>query len=234
MISSFLERVRHVAKILLVEDDNTLSEQVDSWLTHEQHVIEVVSEGKEAIDRLRLYTYDLVVLDWGLPDITGIKVLKDYRNEGGKTPVLMLTGKGEIEEKMTGLDTGADDYLTKPFHFKELSARVRALLRRPSDVKSINLKAGNLELDTVSHKVTIDGAEIKLLPKEFQLLQLLLSHPDQVFSADALLERVWSSESDTTVDSVYTYIKTLRKKTAACNAPNLIRTVPNVGYKYEP
>lgn len=223
-----------MAKILLVEDDDTLSEQVDSWLTHEQHVVEVVTEGKEALDRLRLYTYDLVILDWGLPDITGINVLQEYRRSKGSSPVLMLTGRGEVEEKMTGLDTGADDYLTKPFHFKELSARVRALLRRPTEVKGLNIKVGNLELDTVTHKVTIDGAEIKLLPKEFAVLQLLLSHPDQVFSPEMLLERVWSSESDATVDSVYTYIKTLRKKTAACNTTNLIKTVTGVGYKYQP
>ncbi len=223
-----------MAKILLVEDDSTLSEQVDSWLTHEQNVVEVVVEGKEAIDRLRIYSYDLIILDWGLPDISGINVLQEYRRAGGSAPVLMLTGRGEVEEKMTGLDTGADDYLTKPFHFKELSARVRALLRRPAGVKGLNIKVGNLELDTITHKVTIDGAEIKLLPKEFALLQLLLSHPDQVFSPETLLERVWSSESDATVDSVYTYIKTLRKKTAGCNAPSLIKTVTGVGYKHEP
>lgn len=223
-----------MAKILLIEDDTTLSEQVDSWLTHEQHVVEVVAEGKEAVDRLRLYPYDMIILDWGLPDLSGIDVLKEYRRAGGGAPVLMLTGRGEIDEKMTGLDTGADDYLTKPFHFKELSARVRALLRRPAEVKGVNIKVGNLELDTITHKVTIDGAEIKLLPKEFTLLQLFLSHPDQIFSPESLLERVWSSESDATVDSVYTYIKTLRKKTAGCSEPNLIRTVTGVGYKYQP
>ena len=222
-----------MAKILLVEDDTTLSEQVDSWLTHEKHVVELVSEGKEDSERLRLYPYDLVILDWGLPDTTGIQVLQNFRQNGGKTPVLMLTGRGEIEEKMTGLDTGADDYLTKPFHFKELSARVRALLRRPAEVQSINLRVGNLELDTIAHSVTIDGADVKLLPKEFALLHLFLSHPDQVFSPDMLLERLWSSESDATINSVYTYIKTLRQKIAGCDTPNLIRTVTGVGYKYQ-
>ncbi len=121
-----------MAKILLVEDDNDMCEQIESWLQHEQHAVEVVKEGPEAADRLKFYKYDVVILDWQLPGMNGVEVLKKFRDQGGVTPVLMLTGKDKIEDKEQGLDSGADDYLTKPFHFKELSARLRAMLRRPA------------------------------------------------------------------------------------------------------
>lgn len=220
-----------MSKVLLVEDDSVLSEQVESWLTSEHHVVELVVDGQEAIFRLKQYEYDVVVLDWGLPIVSGLEVLKEYRKMGGATPILMLTGKNEIVEKQEGLDSGADDYLTKPFDLREMSARIRALVRRPAKFTGTKLKVADLELDTAAHTATRGGLDLKLLPKEFALLELFMRNPNKVFSSEALLSQVWSSESESTLDSVYTFIKTLRRKVSPNNQSELIKTVSGVGYK---
>ncbi|MCC7527906.1 MAG: response regulator transcription factor [Candidatus Melainabacteria bacterium] len=222
-----------MAKILLVEDDNDMCQQIESWLKHEQHAVEIVKEGPEAADRLKFYKYDVVILDWQLPGMSGVDVLKQFRNQGGSTPVLMLTGKGNIEEKEQGLDSGADDYLTKPFHFKELSARLRAMLRRPAVTTGNQLKLRGIELDLAARKVSREGEDVHLLPKEFALLEFLLRHPNEVFSPEALLDRVWHSESDSSVDTVYTTMRTLRKKISTEKSGALIKTVHGLGYTIE-
>jgi DNA-binding response OmpR family regulator len=222
-----------MAKLLLVEDDTDLSGRVTEWLSFEQHAVECVFDGLEASERLKFYQYELVILDWNLPKKTGIEVCKEFRGRGGSTPILMLTGKGSVDEKETGLDAGADDYLTKPFHLKELSARIRALLRRPVSFAGTTLKVGSLEIDPSSHKLTINGAEVSLLPKEYAILEFLMRHANEVFSPDALLNRVWNSESDASTDTVYTYIKTLRKKISPEAPSSIIKTVHGVGYKLE-
>lgn len=223
-----------MAKILFVEDDTDLSGRVNEWLAFEQHAVECVFDGAEATERLKFYQYELVILDWDLPKKPGIEVCKDFRGSGGLTPILMLTGKGTINDKELGLDAGADDYLTKPFHLKELSARIRALLRRPvSSFTGTTLKIGTLEIDPSSHQLTIDGREVNLLPKEYAILEFLMRHPNEVFSPDALLNRVWNSESDASTDTVYTYIKTLRKKISPEAPSSIIKTVHGVGYKLE-
>ena len=222
-----------MAKLLLVEDDTDLSGRVNMWLSSQQHAVECVFDGVEASERLKFYQYELVILDWNIPQKTGIEVCQEYRSRGGNTPILMLTGKSSINEKEMGLDAGADDYLTKPFHLKELSARIRALLRRPVAYAGTTLKVGTLELNPSSHQVTSDGREINLLPKEYAVLEFLLRHPNEVFSPDALLNRVWNSESDASSDTVYTYIKTLRKKISPDAPSSIIKTVHGVGYKLE-
>jgi DNA-binding response OmpR family regulator len=223
-----------MAKILLVEDDTDLSGRVQEWLSFEQHAVEAVFDGLEAGQRLRIYSYEVVILDWDLPKCTGIEVCKEFRSRGGSTPILMLTGKGSINEKETGLDAGADDYLTKPFHLKELSARIRALLRRPvASYTGATLKAGPLELDPSTRRVTKSGDELTLLPKEYALLEFFLRHPNEVFSPDALLNRVWNSESDASTDTIYTYIKMLRKKITPEAPSSMIKTVHGVGYRLE-
>jgi two-component system OmpR family response regulator len=174
-----------------------------------------------------------VILDWQLPGMSGVDVLKQFRNQGGSTPVLMLTGKGNIEEKEQGLDSGADDYLTKPFHFKELSARLRAMLRRPAVTTGNQLKLRGIELDLAARKVSREGEEVHLLPKELALLEFLLRHPNEVFSPEALLDRVWHSESDSSVDTVYTTMRTLRKKISTEKSGALIKTVHGLGYTIE-
>jgi len=220
-----------MAKILVIDDDNVLLEQVEEWLKHEQHTVECVSDGREALDRLKLYQYDIAILDWGLPSMKGIDVLKEYRSRGGTIPIIMLTGQSEISHKEQGLDTGADDYLTKPFQLKELSARIRALLRRPQQFTGNKISYKNIEMDTLSHTVIKDGVELKLLPKEFALLQLFMQNPNKVFAPEALLDRIWKSESDSTVDTVYTYMKTLRKKISPESSSAVIATIPGVGYR---
>jgi len=226
-----IQRRMNLAKILLVEDDPELAKLVKNWLSLEHHNVESVDDGEEALTRLKISTYDLVVLDWNLPKLSGVEVLRQFRAIGANTPVLMLTGKSAISEKEEGFDAGADDYLTKPFHGKELTARVRALMRRPPNLTGDVLRVGALVLERDNFNVTNNGKSVKLLPKEFALLEFLMRYPNKVFSAEALLERVWISESDATVDAVTTTIKRLRKKLEADEGSSPICTVHGVGYK---
>lgn len=220
-----------MAKILLVEDEADISDLVCAWLAKDHHVVEVAESGEEALDIIRVYPFDVLILDWVLPGISGVDVCRQYRNTGGLSPILMLTAKKDVDAKEAGLDAGADDYLTKPFELKELSARIRALLRRPTPFSGNKLKVGAIELDTTSHEVTRDGKQIELLPKEFALLSFFMRHPNQVFSADALLDRVWSSDSEASPETIRTYIKRLRKKIDIKGETSMVGTVHGVGYK---
>lgn len=222
-----------MAKILVVEDEHDLAVPMKDWLTREQHIVEIVSTGTDALDRLRVYKYDVVILDIMLPGVSGLEVCKRYRNDGGSSSILMLTAKSTIEDKEVGLDAGADDYLTKPFHLKELSARIRALLRRHTQSTSRELRAGNLVLDVVSRRVLQNGQEIHFVPREFSLLEFLMRHPNQVFSAEALLDRIWASDTMASPDTIRTYIKILRKKLNSEGKDSIIKTVHGVGYKLE-
>lgn len=219
-----------MAKIVVVEDDRDLVTLIKGILSIERHTVESVHNGHEAVTVLQMYPYDLVILDWMLPGKAGTEICQEYRARGGTAPILMLTAKSTIEDKETGLDSGADDYLTKPFHPKELTARVRALLRRPQAVVNKTLKIGDVEVDSNQVKVMKSGKEIHLLPKEFALLELFLRYPTQVFSAEALLDRVWASDSSASLDTVRTYIKTLRKKIDPEGKVSYIRTVHGIGY----
>jgi len=219
-------------KVLLVEDDRNLSSTIESWLKMESYLVEVAEAGDDALDFLKAYAYDLVILDIELPRLTGIEVCKRFRASGGTTPVLMLTNKSTITDKETGFDVGADDYLTKPFHLKELSARLRALLRRPQNLTSDVLKAGVLELDRARHILTLSGEEVHLPRMEFALLEFFMRHPNTVFSPDAILERVWTSESERTSESLRTCIKKLRSKIDKDGAADYIKNIHGVGYKF--
>jgi DNA-binding response OmpR family regulator len=223
-----------MAKILVVEDDADTAQMVKSWLTDEMHLVEIAADGVVARELLSLQKYDLIVLDWDLPRLSGLEVCRQFRNEGGHTPVLMLTGKGELSEKEKGLDSGADDYLTKPFQMRELSARLRALLRRPLQCQSTVLRTGNIQLDPTTCRVTKDGQEIELAPKEYDLLAFLMRYPGEIFSPDALLTRVWSTDSEATPLTVRVRITKLRSKLDSPGMPSLIRNVYNRGYMLEP
>jgi DNA-binding response OmpR family regulator len=220
-----------MAKILIVEDNEDLANTVRTFLMFEHHTVEHLVDGQEASDHLRTFQYELVILDWSLPNLSGLDILKRFRSLGGTTPVLMLTGHDTVSEKEAGLDSGADDYLTKPFHMKELGARVRALLRRPAAVNSNVLEAGNITIDTAKYRVTVNGEPMTLVPREFQLLEFFMRHPNQVFSPEALLNRVWPSDSDATTEALRTALKRLRKKVDPDG--NLLRTVHGVGYILE-
>jgi DNA-binding response OmpR family regulator len=165
--------------------------------------------------------------------MAGIEVCRKFRFSGGTTPILILTGKSSIIEKGQGFDSGADDYLTKPFDVRELSMRLRALQRRGVQITQDEISLGQLSINVALHTVRLGAAEIQLKPKEFALLEFLMRHPDQVFSMETLLERVWSSESDTPADIIYTYMKTLRKKLVDAKGQCPIRNVYGVGYKIQ-
>lgn len=220
-----------MAKILVVEDDLTICTIIDDWLSHQHHTVEISHNGLEADHYLKTYQYDVIVLDWGLPDLSGVEVCKRYKTNGGRAPVLMLTGKRDIEDKEEGFNAGADDYLTKPFDVKELSARIRALLRRPTSVYDNILSIRNISLDPNNHIVTKDGAVVKLTPKEFAVLEFFLRNPNKVFRADALLDHIWHSEAGSGPETVRTCIKRLRRQIDTEGTPSIIENVHGVGYK---
>lgn len=223
-----------MSKIFLVEDEPDLAKQIRDWLEREHYLIETQANGEMAYHQIRVSKYDLLILDWQLPGMSGIDICKKYRNGGGKTPVLMLTAKSSIDDREAGLDAGADDYLCKPFHMKELSARIRALLRRASGAQSGNmLHLKDITLDPSARRVTKAGAEVKLEPKEFSLLEFFLRNRNIVFSADALIDRVWESDTGISPDSIRTYIKALRKKLDNHGDPSILTTVHGLGYRLE-
>lgn len=220
-----------MAKILVVEDNKEIQEILSFALQAKGYSVQKCFSGKEAISCLQVYKYDLVILDWMMPEITGLDVLKHYRGRGGKTPVLMLTAKTSVDDKELGLDQGADDYLTKPFEIKEFLARVRALLRRPSgSLAGTTLTAGVLSLDPATCQVTRSGKEIHLRPKLYSLLEFLMRHPNQVFSGEAILERVWTDDSMASSETVRTHIKLLRQAIDGESDTSLVRTIRNRGY----
>lgn len=221
-------------KILVVEDERALSDVVVDYLSAQNYEVDLVEDGKEALDRLKFYSYDLVVLDWQLPNMEGPDICRSFRSAGGATPVIMLTGKREVDDKEVGLDAGADDYLTKPFHMKELAARVRALLRRPAQVISKDLKARDISLDPATHKVMKGEKVLDILPKEFALLEFLMRHPNQVFSAEALIDRVWPTDSDSSPGAIRTYVNRLRNKIDSEGEASMIATVHGIGYRFDP
>lgn len=224
-----------MAKIFLIEDDSEISDNVKDWLqVSENHIVEVSADGREGLEHLRFYNYDLIILDWDLPKVNGLQICNEFRNRGGNTPILFLTGKREVMNKEAGFDAGADDYLTKPFNVRELAARVRALLRRPPSVmKGGLLTCRHVSLDPSSGTVTCNGAVVKLNAKEYTLLEFFMRHPGQLFSAEALLDRVWKSDSVSTTEAITTTVKRMRKKVDVEGRNSLITTVHGLGYKLE-
>ena len=219
-----------MAKILIVDDDPSISELVSLYLTEGGHLVQTVSSGRASLDLLRDRTYDLIILDWLIPEMTGLEVCRRYRANGGKLPILMLTARASTEDKAVALDTGADDYLTKPFDFRELAARVRALLRRPPLLTVRRLQTGDISLDLVTCTVTRSGIEIHLRPRVYRLLEFLMRHTNQVFSAQALRQRVWTDDSLASNDTVRAHIKLLRQSVDTAGATSLISTVKGYGY----
>lgn len=221
-----------MSRILLVEDDKDLSTIIADHLTAERYAVEHAPDGLTAWELLSLSTYDLIILDWDVPGKSGIEICAGFRSQGGRTPIIMLTGKRKIEEKEAGLDSGADDYLTKPFSLRELSARVRALLRRPEEITTNCVRVRDIEMDLVKHSVTKGGVSVHLQPQDFALLEFLMKHKDQVFSPEALLSRVWGSDTECTAESLRSAVKRLRQKLDAQDTTNsIIENVPRIGYR---
>lgn len=217
-----------MSRILVVEDEKALAESIRDWLLLERHRVDVAYDGAEAQVLLQTEEYDIVLLDVMLPTLDGFELCHHYRRLGGNARILMVTAKIDVTAKEHGLNCGADDYITKPVDLHELSARVRALMRRSLVVDQPDLIFEDLRVDLNRHKVTRRGEEIKLSPQEFALLVFLLRQPHRIFSADTLVERVW--KGDSSANSVRTHIKTLRKKIDSQRQESLIRTVHGVGY----
>ena len=222
-----------MAKILIVDDDLALSEILRDALKMDGHAVEVSNDGQDALARLAVSGFDTLILDWELPDMTGIDICRQIRLKGNTVPIIMLTGKSARGDKLTGLDSGADDYITKPFDVEELNARVRAILRRASSSTTNALKVGDLVLDPTNYRVYRAEQEIRLLPKEFALLQFFMRHPGQVFSIEALLQRVWDSESESTDEAIRSCIKRLKKKLEDDAGHCAIENIPRVGYRLQ-
>lgn len=220
-----------MAKILVVEDDPALAFTLSRWLESEGHNPEVVHDGQEGLDMLMSFGFELAIVDWQLPELDGIELCARYRRQGGRVPILMLTQKAQSLDKATGLDAGADDYLTKPFNTTELAARVRALLRRASGIFASKKQLGKLILDRGASTISMFGKTTKLLPKEFEVLEFLVRHPDTYFSVDQLLDNVWGSGVDAGIVAVRTCISRLRKKIEMPGQPDLIETSRGLGYK---
>jgi DNA-binding response OmpR family regulator len=220
-----------MAKILLLDDDRDLTEVISAWLASENHTLEIVHDGRDGMDRLRVSDFDLVLLDWNLPGLSGLEILRYLRGEGNNTPVIMLSVNRTIDEKITGLDIGADDYLPKPFNMKELSARIRSALRRSSQKPSNVLQIRDIVLDPVKHKVYRNERPIILQPREFALLEFFLRNPDEVFSGETLLQRVWHSESEATIEAIRTCVKRIRDKLDDESSTSIIETIARVGYR---
>ncbi len=221
-------------RVLIVEDEAELALLIAQVLREEGYAAETAGDGRSGLVRALAEDFDLLILDWMLPDRSGIQVVRRLRAAELDVPVLMLTARAQIEDRVEGLDSGADDYLPKPFAFAELLARVRALTRRPQGkTGEATLKAGDLTLDPVRHVVRRGNERIDLGPKEFALLAALLRRPGQVFTRSVLLEMVWGGSSDVYTNVVDQYVSFLRKKLDRKDKPSHIRTVRGVGYAFE-
>jgi DNA-binding response OmpR family regulator len=219
-----------MARILVVEDDFGVASAVEQALVSQNHIVEVVDNGEDGLERLKYYHYDLAILDWIMPGKTGFEVCQEYRKNGGQIPVLFLTGQGGVNQKVDALDAGADDYLCKPFAFRELISRVKALLRRSSNLERPVITAKYLELDLNTCKARINGNNVALAPSEFALLELFMRNPGRVFSAEELLDRVFKLDSEATDEAVRQRILRLRKKIDLEGQPSLIKTIKGLGY----
>lgn len=218
-------------RILVVEDEHRLAQIIKKGLTEEGFAIDLVYNGEEGKFLAESEDYDLIILDLMLPKIDGLTVLKDLRRKNIKTPVLLLTAKSTPEEKAEGLNSGADDYLTKPFSFLELRARILALIRRSKNDPSPTLKIADLELDPLKHKVTRNGKIISLTPKEFSVLELLLRHKDEVVTRTMIIEHVWDYNFESLSNVIDVFIAGIRRKIDKDQKIKLIHTLHGIGYK---
>jgi DNA-binding response OmpR family regulator len=217
-------------RILLVEDDAKVASFIRKGLEEEQYRVEVAADGEEGLAAALVGDYDLLILDIMLPRRDGMSVLTELRRRRLEVPVLMLTAKDAVEDRVAGLNAGCDDYLPKPFAFAELLARTRALLRRRAGEKSVLLRAGDLVLDPIAHSVIRAGRAIELTSREYSLLQYFLQHPNQVLTRTMIVEQVWGYDFDNFSNVVDVYVNYLRNKIDRGFEPKLIHTVRGVGY----
>jgi DNA-binding response OmpR family regulator len=216
--------------LLIVEDDPRLGRVLDRLFTMDRHVVELTTRGSDALDTLDACPgLDAMVLDVGLPDIDGFDVCRRLRGRGSRIPVLMLTARDAVADRVTGLDAGADDYMVKPFAYAELAARIRALARRGGSARESVIRVGSIELEETTRRVTVEGRPLALSQREFALLESLMRHPDQVLSREQLLDHAWPMGVAVTLNSVDAYVSFLRRKLAG--AGSQLQTVRGVGYR---
>lgn len=220
-------------RLLLCEDEKALSDALVAILRHNNYSVDAVYNGTDAVEYIKSGIYDGIVLDIMMPGLDGIGVLRNVRAAGIDTPVIILTAKSEVEDKIMGLDSGADDYLTKPFDVGELLARIRAMTRRKSTICDNILTLGDIRLDRLSFELIGAKGRVSLTAKEFQIMEILMQNKGQLISAELLMEKIWGYDSDTDINVVWTYISYLRKKLGALGSTVTIRAVRGIGYLIE-
>lgn len=220
-------------RLLLAEDEKSLSHALVTILEKSHYSVDAVYDGQEALEYLESEAYDGLILDIMMPKVDGITVLKTIRKQGNKIPVLILSAKSEIEDKVDGLDAGANDYLAKPFDARELLARIRVITRVNTESNDSLIRFGHVTLNRKTYVLKGEKAEFKLANKEFQMMELLMVNPHQVLSTDRIFEKIWGYESDTEINIVWVYIAYLRKKLVKMHADIEIKAHRNVGYSVE-
>lgn len=220
-------------RILVVEDEHKIANSIKKGLEQESYAVDLAFTGSEGYDLASTEDYDLIILDLMLPEMTGLEVASKLREQKIHTPILMLTAKGQVEDKVTGLDAGADDYLTKPFAFEELLARIRALIRRPKNNTGTILNVEDLTFNTTNYEVRRGSNLIKLSSKEYALLEYLIRHPNQVLTKKQIISHIWDYDADILPNTIEVYIGYLRNKIDKpfSNKSALIQTVRGFGYK---
>jgi len=219
-------------RLLLAEDERSLSRALVAILEKNNYAVDAVYDGQDALEYLQTGSYDAAILDIMMPKMDGITVLKRLRAQGSPIPIIMLTAKAEIDDKVMGLDSGANDYLTKPFDTKELLARIRAMTRSQKASDS-RLVFGNVTLNRATFEISSPSGTFRLANKEFQMMEMLMANPQQLLSAERFMEKIWGYDSDTEINVVWVYISYLRKKLAALGADIQIKATRNAGYALE-
>lgn len=220
-------------RLLLCEDEVELSNALVAILKHNKYSVDAVYDGQEALEYLGAENYDGVILDIMMPKVDGITVLKTIRKKGNTIPVLILTAKSEIDDKVEGLDLGADDYLTKPFDSKELLARIRVMTRRQMNTTNTVLSFENITLDRATFELKSEEEGVYLSSKEYQMLELLMSNPNHRIATDRFMEKIWGYDSESEINVVWVYISHLRKKLVEVHANVQIKATRNMGYSLE-
>ncbi len=220
-------------RILLIEDERDLSRALVTILQHNHYSVDAVYDGKDAMEYLATGLYDCAILDIMLPMVDGLSVLKEIRKRGNPVPVIMLTAKSEIEDRVAALDAGADDYLTKPFSSRELVARIRAITRRQSTPTDSVLTFHDLTLNRIDFTLSTPSGSVRLGNKEFQIMEMLMIRPGQVISTEHFMDKIWGYGSNTELNVVWVYLSYLRKKIANLNANVCIKANRNLGYVLE-
>lgn len=217
-------------RILVIEDDRKIASFIERGLREDGYAVDVASDGQEGLTNAHVYDYDALIVDIMLPGKNGYEIVRDLRSKGRHVPVLLLTARDSKEDIVRGLDAGADDYLTKPFSFDELLARLRALIRRGGSGRTERLVFGRIEIDRLTHVARMGGKDLGLTPKEFQLLEYFVSHPEQVVRRTELLEKVWDLQFDPETNVVDVHVGHVRRKLHKAGPGATIRTLRGVGY----